>query len=75
MTFKKKANKEIKDEVKDILLEKEQRRQELLEAEAEWAEDYKEQFRRDRQREDDEFLEKDKFISESRYPEEEFPMN
>lgn len=56
MTFKKKANKEIKDEVRELLLEKEEMRQRRLEAEAEMAKEYEEDFRREKEREEDEWL-------------------
>jgi hypothetical protein len=74
MTYKKKANKEIVEEVNDLKLEKEEQRQAKLEAESEWAKMYEEQFRKERQLEEEEFL-NNIDISEPRYPDEEFPMS
>jgi hypothetical protein len=74
MTYKKKANKEIVEEVNDLKLEKEEQRQARLEAESEWAKMYEEQFRKERQLEEEEFL-NNIDISEPRYPDEEFPMS
>jgi hypothetical protein len=52
MTFKQKANKELKDEIKDLLLEKEEMRQRRLEAESEWEKEYVESFRKECKREE-----------------------
>ena len=57
MTFKKKANKDLRDEVTDILREKEEMRLRQLEAEAEADRDYVEAFRREQQREEMKLLE------------------
>lgn len=63
MTYKKKANKEIVEEVNDLKLEKEEQRQKRLEAESEWARDYEEQFRKDQQREEEVYLARQQFES------------
>ena len=75
MTFRKKANKDLKDEVKDILQEKEEMRQKRLEAESEWSKDYEEQFRKDRQCEEEDYLANQEYINEPHYQDEPFPMD
>jgi hypothetical protein len=75
MTYKKKANKEIRDEVYDLMKEKEELRQESLKAQQDWDDYYAEQFRKDREREHNEMFPEPEPIPESEYPEDKYPMD